>query len=207
MMTTTMTQRKNNFFNGLNSVPTYLKIGQFTHTHGLKGDLFVSSYFVNQEICNLLFGKEVRLEKAKEIPEGRLSIHPANTFSVKIQKACLHKKGMIVHLQNLDSIEKVIPFKGYDFYVPRDVFSSHSGEPIYLIEVLNFQVYDREKKQLGEVVSFSHNGSQDLLNVSAGNKKQIEIPFIEEYLFDIDFESKRIVVDLPSGWPSWSETT
>lgn len=126
-----------------------------------------------------------------------------------VQEVRSHKKGVIARLKGLEGRQKAEILKGACFFVPKQIFSSVSGENIYLCEVLNFEVYDKKRGTLGKISAFSDNGAQDLLivrSVKGLSKDQqvsqlVEIPFIKEFIMDIDFESKKICVDLHANWP------
>ncbi|MDX9731713.1 MAG: hypothetical protein RBT63_08080, partial [Bdellovibrionales bacterium] len=69
------------------------------------------------------------------------------------------------------------------------------------------EAVDADVLDIGKIVGFSNNGAQDLLVVSLfegareGVKTgdQIEIPFVEEIVVDVDEEEERLFVELPPG--------
>jgi 16S rRNA processing protein RimM len=81
--------------------------------------------------------------------------------------------------------------------IPSNLLKSKKGEMIFLSEILNFKVFDG-KNEVGEIISFSSNGPQDLLVVK-GEKHQSEIPFVEAFIKKIDYENRLIKMDLPEG--------
>jgi 16S rRNA processing protein RimM len=62
---------------------------------------------------------------------------------------------------------------------------------------LNFQVYNFQNL-IGAIVGFSSNGPQDLIVVNY-NGKDIEIPFVEAFICDLDFDHKKLMMELPEG--------
>jgi 16S rRNA processing protein RimM len=90
---------------------------------------------------------------------------------------------------------------GLKLYLPEELFVSEAGEVIFLREILGFVLMDREEP-VGEIVGFSSNGPQDLLVVSHKNRK-VEIPFVDAFIIDINFQEKKVLMELPVGL--WQE--
>ncbi len=175
----------------------FLEVGKVTHAHGIKGEVFISLFsgFPLNSSVNIV-DQVVQFRRSTEL-----------CLETTVQEARSHKKGIIARLKGVEERQKAETLKGACFFVPKKIFSSLSGENIYLCEILNFEVYDKKHGTLGKISSFSDNGAQDLLIVQSkkGNLQQVsrlvEIPFIKEFIVDIDFESKRICVDLHENWP------
>ena len=50
------------------------------------------------------------------------------------------------------------------------------------------------------MIQFSTNGQQDLLVLDqAVNNQNIEIPFIKQFVINVDYVTKKIMMDLPEG--------
>ena len=168
----------------------FFKIGKITRVHGVKGEIFVSLSPPIKEIPDQVVGQVVQLRRGSEL-----------CLEVVVQEACLHKAGMIVQLEGVGERQRAERLKGADLFVPKQLFSSLKGENIYLCEVLNFEVCDKKRGLLGKIFAFSDSGAQDLLLIRSTENNQVEIPFINEFITHIDFESEKIQVDLPLNWP------
>ena len=169
---------------------SFLKIGIVAHVHGLKGEVFVSLFSQEEEIPSVIVDQIVQIKK------------DLNTcLETSVHEARSHKRGLIIKLKNVNTRQEAEMLKGAILFVPKKVFSSLKGENIYLCEVLNFEVYDQQLGVLGKIYAFSSNGAQDLLLVQNEQGMQMEIPFIKAFVVHIDFELKRVQVDLPSNWP------
>lgn len=169
---------------------SFLEIGKITRVHGLKGEFFVPLFSIAEEIPANIVGQIIQIRKNAKI-----------CLETRVRGARLHKNGVIVLLEGIAERQKAESLKGAVLFVSKRPFSSLKGETIYLCEVLNFEVYDKERGTLGKVFAFSDSGAQDLLLVRGTGNRQVEIPFIEEFISRIDFESKKIQVDLPLNWP------
>lgn len=127
---------------------------------------------------------------------------PLVAIKTKITSKKPHAKqgkwGFIIDCELIKDRNLAEEYEGYRVFVPSDFFISEPGEPIYLREVLNFQVYNLMGQFQGVVVGFSSNTAQDLLTLQFEDKTY-EIPFVKELISSIDFEDKRILMDVPEG--------
>lgn len=168
----------------------FLKIGKITRVHGVKGEVFVSLSPFTKETPARIGGQVVQVKKDSKV-----------CLEAVVQEARLHKDGMIVQLEGVVEKRMAEPLKGADFFVPKHLFTSSKGESLYLCEVLNFAVYDKKRGFLGKIFAFSDGGAQDLLLIQSDESKEVEIPFVNEFIIHIDFEEEKVQVDLPLGWP------
>ena len=65
--------------------------------------------------------------------------------------------------------------------------------------LLSYTVEDVEMGLLGVVTSFEEMPAQFLLQVTADNGSTFSIPFVDEFILDVDQEEKIIHVDIPVG--------
>ncbi|MDE0518328.1 MAG: ribosome maturation factor RimM [Bdellovibrionales bacterium] len=209
----------------------FLEIGKITRVHGLKGEVFVSLFSPSEEVSDLIMDQVAQiyrtgieealsrvsflLEEEKKRPKNPVPAlaqagiknrsNKKGYIETSIQRACAHKKGLIIKLKGIDTKLEAEALKGAVLSVPKKIFSSLKGENIYLCEVLNFKVYDRKIGTLGTIHAFSSNGAQDLLLVQDEKGTQREIPFIDEFITHVDFDLKKVEVHLPSNWPYASD--
>ncbi len=167
---------------------SFLKIGKITHIHGLKGEFFISLFSHSTDIP--LTNQTVQIRKNSNI-----------LLETVVQAVRPHKTGLILWLKGLNTRQEAECLKGAELFVPKKLFSSVKGENIYLCEVLHFEVQDKKRGVLGKIFAFSDNSQQDFLLVQDNHGIQVEIPFIRAFVTHIDFESKKIQVNLPLNWP------
>lgn len=155
-------------------------IGKIIDAHGIRGEIY----------CHVFSGDTSWISKAKTLT--------LNSEKFQILKIKPHKKGFIALLEGFKDRNRAEEFKGVEVWVDSSFFVSETGEEIYLTEIENFKVQDEKIGDIGTVTGFSFNGMQDLLVVTQ-NKKSYEIPFVEEFVVDIDYENQVIQMDLPEG--------
>lgn len=161
----------------------FRKIGKVIDAHGIRGDLYVGVFSEDVSWLNSL--EEVQLKNKEE------STH----YKVNMKKP--HKKGFICHLENIDNRNASESLKGAEVWISDQIFISKNGEQPYLSELLGFKVIDNDQ-EIGTIQSFSSNGRQDLLIVHQ-DKKNYEIPFVKEFVLNMDFDKKILEMDLPEG--------
>lgn len=162
-----------------------LHVGKVMDAHGIRGDIY----------CLLFSGDASWAEDLLH-----LNLHQNNqNRQFEIKKIKPFKKGFIATLKEVSDRNRAEALKGAEIWVDESLFVAEPGESLYLREVMGFQVYGVASKLIGTVESFSTNGSQDLLVVRSADDRTVEIPFVQDFVTDIDYEKKQIHMDLPEG--------
>lgn len=157
-------------------------IGKVKDAHGLKGELFV--IFFSKDYSWAADLEKIYIDKTHQCYE--------------VIKAGEHKDGLKVSLKGLTNRNQSEALIGKEVFVDEDMFKSEDGESIFLTEIENFNVIDSVFGPLGKITGFSSNVAQDLLIVQYKDK-EIEIPFVDEFVDEIDYENKAIHMTLPEG--------
>lgn len=151
----------------------YLLTGKIVGVFGLKGELKVFSdsdtnRFVKDN--ELYLGKnETKLEK------------------VRISSARVHKGLNLVTINDLNDINLVEKYVGMNFYIDRDEMDDLKDGEVYLDDLIGLIVINQHKEILGpvvEVLDLYH----PVIEIELKNGKKILIPFVKEYVKDIDDE-------------------
>jgi 16S rRNA processing protein RimM len=161
-----------------------VKVGKILDAHALKGEVYLFSF--SKDISWLDTEIELVLESDK--------IGGQKNFTVKQFRP--FKDGALIKFEGIDNRNQSEELKGSIVFVADEELVSESGETIYLREVLNFEVVDEQGKSLGKVTSFSSNGNQDLLVINTGSFSY-EVPFVDDFIIEIQFEKSTIVMDFP----------
>lgn len=181
----------------------YRIVGRVKDAHGLKGEIWVVLFAGAADWLESMKDEgKFRLSK-KESLEG-LSLEDLKEFPIKGARA--HKNGVILMSTALKDRTAAEGYKGYFLAIPEEFLVADEGESYFLSEIEGFRVLE-DKREIGTITGFSHNGAQDLLQVTLVKgvrdgvkaKDVIEIPFVEELVFEVDDELQVIHVDLPNG--------
>jgi 16S rRNA processing protein RimM len=155
-------------------------IGKVKDAQGIKGDLFIF-LFVPVE------------DWIEDVESIRLGDH---VYALKNFRE--HKQGLVVTLETVKDRNAAEALKGKEFAVDSSLFVSEEGESIYLSEILDFEVVDLHLGSLGRIHSFNDNGVYDLL-VLTYKGVDVQIPFVDDFIVDIDHEQRQVRMDLPEG--------
>ncbi len=149
-----------------------IKLGKIVNTHGIKGEVRVISNFSNK----------------KEVFKKNMNFY-INDKAYKVSSYRVHKNYDMVTFEGIKDINEVLCLKGLDVYVKRADIKIDG----YLKEdLIGFEVY--EEKIVGIVTNII-DGKQVLLEI---NNKHL-IPFVDEFIKNVDVSNKKIEVTLIEG--------
>lgn len=145
-------------------------IGKSTSTFGIKGELKVRSDFNY-------------LDKAYKI--GNVIL--INNIEHKISGVRYHKNHVLLKIDNLENINDVLDYVGYNIYIKRSDLNLSSNE--YLdSDLINSNVIN-DGINLGKVIDVIR-GVNTLIKVSG--KVMFYIPYVDEYIINFDLENKKL---------------
>lgn len=175
--------------NWYHSSDDYFLVGKVKDAHGIRGELHLLVFAKQAEWMDEL--EAIYLEK--ENPQT-----PEDQVQLSIKKLRPHKSGYILSTNDIKDRNQAETYKGYRFYIPKQLLVAPEGERPFLIELKGFQVTDPEAVVLGEVVGFSSNGAQDLLIVK-NSVGEFEVPYVDAFIVNVDYEGQSLCLDLPEG--------
>lgn len=164
----------------------FVRVGKVKDAHGIKGELFIV----------LFAGEAAWLGDLKEIRLVNETGEDVKSFPVKSVR--LHKNGLIAKSGDIRTRNEAEALIGRLFEIPGEMLVSKPGETVFLREVHGFKVFTRQKGEVGTVTGFSSNGAQDLLVITT-NWGEFEVPFVEAYVEEIDYDAHIMRLDLPEG--------
>lgn len=145
-------------------------IGKTTSTFGIKGELKVRSDFNY-------------LDKAYKI--GNVIL--INNIEHKISGVRYHKNHVLLKIDNLENINDVLDYVGYNIYIKRSDLNLSSNE--YLdSDLINSDVIN-DGINLGKVIDVIR-GVNTLIKVRG--KVMFYIPYVDEYITNFDLENKKL---------------
>ena len=167
---------------------TRFRIGIFTSTHGLKGEIKV--YPTTDSPDRFLALKEVLLEtKEGEIP-------------LEVEKARLAKGMAILKFKGIDHINDIERHKGASLFVTRGNAVPLEEGSYYIADLLGCRVETEEGRYLGTLQDVLPTGANDVFVVkdtAEKNSKEYRLPQIRDCVKKIDLESGLILVHMMDG--------
>ena len=149
------------------------KIGLYTGTHGLKGEIKILSDFSRKDLIFIPGFKIYIKEKAYVIETHRK-----------------HKTYDMVTLKNINDIKDIIDLRGEYVYINKSDLNN-----VFLEEDLIDGFSINVNNKLYRIESFLKNPKQTLLKLE--NNKII--PFVSAFVTDIDRNKKILYMNIPEG--------
>jgi len=100
--------------------------------------------------------------------------------------------------EGYDTVEKVGEFTGCRIFLTDEVIDEKNQKSDNQL-LIDYQVYTKESILLGPISEIISNNGQWLLNIVSLNKKNVLIPFHEDFIISIDKRKKIVVMDIPEG--------
>ncbi len=164
----------------------YFRIGVITSTHGLKGEVKV---FPTTDDVN-------RFKKLKKC------FIRTKDKDIEVEKnSCKFFKNMVIlsfkEFNNINDIEK---YKGCDIYVTRENAVPLKEDEFYISDIIGADVFEENGNLLGKLKDVMKTGANDVFVVElSGDKKELLVPVIKEFVPEMDIENKKIVIRLMKG--------
>ncbi|MCR5341328.1 MAG: ribosome maturation factor RimM [Saccharofermentans sp.] len=161
--------------------------GKIIGAHGVRGEIKVfpltddARRFLSMKRCFLTGPK---LEDPKE---------------TCVVSARLDKGIVLVMLEGLNDRDKAQALHGRYISVSRsDAVPLPKGR-YYTADLIGMTVTDDERGELGQVSDCIEAGSGHILSIKRKGKKDLLIPFVKEYCYDVSVENASIHCRLPDG--------
>ncbi len=144
-------------------------IGKTVSTFGIKGELKVISDF---EYC----------DRAYQIDKKIL----INNIEHVISGIRYHKNYVLLKIDNLNNINDILKYVGFNIYIKRIDLGLKEDEYLYK-DLINSEVIDTDNTKLGKVIEIL-NGNNVLIKVKG--TKEFFIPLIANYVSKFDLNKK-----------------
>ena len=161
----------------------FVEIGLFIGPHGIKGEVKVKSFTEVPE--NLFVYEEFFLGN--------------QTKPIKLKLVRKVKQNLICIVEDIKTRNEAEKFKNLTLYVKRDNLPLLNDNEFYQRDLLNFDVYNLERHNLGFVTSFNDFGGGLLVEVEK-NKKRFYLPIGKPFLKDINYKDKEVILNIDLGF-------
>ena len=118
-----------------------------------------------------------------------------------IKEAKDHSDTVVACAQDINDRNAAESLRGARIFVPRSSFPTAADGEYYWVDLMGLQVVNREGVDLGLVKDLMSTGPQTVLVIEAAPEaeggKPVErmIPFVANFVDDVDLPGKRITVD------------
>ncbi len=155
--------------------------GKIHGTHGVRGDLKIEIFPPNFKLPEVIYIKD---------KEGNFKPLEVEAFS---------KRKGLVRFKGYDDLDKAKKIKHHYFYVETSKLPKLSKDTFYEYQLLDMDVVFNNKV-IGKIIKIDDRLSNAYLIIKCIDDKIRHLPFIKEFVKEVDLENRRIIVDLPEGW-------
>ncbi len=190
-------------------VRDWVWLAHLRRPQGRKGELYADILTDFPE----KFTERKRLWLLEEKSSSRPGTPPsALPRQVALANHWLHKGGIVLHFEGVNSISEAEQLAGLVVAIPREERAVLAEDEAYIGDLMGCTVVDVARPEpliVGEIESVDRAaGPVPLLVVraaAAGRSDEILIPFAKSYLRKIDLDSKRVEMALPVGLVNLNE--
>jgi 16S rRNA processing protein RimM len=123
-------------------------------------------------------------------------------FEVHLTNHWLHKGGIVLHFEGVNSISAAEALKGLYAAVPSSERAPLAEDEAYISDLVGCLLVDvapLEPRIVGPIEDVDRSAGPVALLVVRGPNGETLIPFAKDYLRRIDLESRRVEMALPEG--------
>lgn len=162
----------------------YLKLGKIIKPHGLKGEvkIFSSTDFgsTRYQQGHVVFV----LDNGKYIP-------------LKVHSYYKYREYDVVSFEDYLDINKLNNLLGKEVYIDKEHASLPKGYYHYQ-DLVGLKVIFN-KQEIGKVTSILHMPANDILRAKTNDNKTLDIPFVDEFILNVNLDKKEIEVNIIEG--------
>ncbi len=117
-----------------------------------------------------------------------------------VQSARMHGAALVAQVEGIDSREAAAVLRGAEIGVPRGDLPVLPPGEYYQGDLVGMQVANREGVAFGRVTGFLESGAHPLLQVTDEAGVERLIPWVGDYVLQVDVDAERIDVDWPADY-------
>ncbi len=121
-------------------------------------------------------------------------IHVFGDYRKFIVEETVEKNGQIlIKFKNFDTFEDVVFLFRKDIYIKAENARKLGKDEFYVHDLIGAKVFQKDLF-FGEVIDVLTLTANDVLVVKRANGKEALIPFVNEFVFDVNLKKKRISI-------------
>jgi 16S rRNA processing protein RimM len=161
-----------------------LVIGRIGRAHGVRGDLFV---------------EPMTDEPDHRYADGTVLMTSDNT-TLTVATSKWHSGRFVVHFAGVDDRNTAEALRGQTLTIEVDPTElPEDPDEFYDHQLVGLNVVLEDGSVIGVIGEVIHLPSQDLLSVKRVGDTEVLIPFVVEFVPDIDLDSKTVTITPPPG--------
>lgn len=161
----------------------YKKIGYIARSHGVQGEVLIIPNWYAPTLFDSL--DLVRIE------DTRGDLLPARIESVRVQEKN-NRLSFFVKFEHVTDRTQAESLKQFAVFVEREAVSELVGEEDDWENLVAFDVISNDQ-QVGTIADIINNPAHPILEVRTPEQDQLLIPFVEEYIVEVDEDKQQIL--------------
>ena len=158
---------------------SHLLIGKIVGTFGLKGALKLFT--------------EWTLDLSDFVHKTFYLVMPNNdTAELFLENERKQKKNTLLFFKGINSINDAEKYVGSEVFIDEKDLPREKDD-IYFTDIESAVAMDDGKNVFGKIVGFSEQKGYDVLIIKLTNGKTIEIPYLDEFIKQIDKLGKKVI--------------
>lgn len=164
----------------------YITVGKIINTHGVRGEV---------KILSSTDFPEERFEKGNHL----FIDYNGEYLQVTSNTHRQHKGMELVTFDSYNDISDVEKFKGCKLYIKDSELQELEEDEYYFFELEDCIVYDQNNIEVGVVEEVRRIGPNELLVLKGKSNKKVFVPFVDEFIKDVDIKNKNIRIKTIEG--------
>lgn len=124
---------------------------------------------------------------------------------VKINEALEYNGRLLIFLKGINTLEKANALKQRLLQVPESILSEIKADKSNELEdLLDFEIYLNDGRKIGNVKEVIFTPANTVIRTDY-NKKEILIPVVSEFIDEIDYAKRLIVLNSDNFTKNWEE--
>jgi 16S rRNA processing protein RimM len=173
--------------------PEQILVGVIVRPHGIRGEVAVQLHSDNP--ARFASGTTFQTANSSRRRSGAPEI-------LRVARAVPHRQGLRVAFEGIADRTAAETLTGIELTVPRADVPRAAAGSYYLFDLAGCRAFDEREGDLGAVVDVVADGGGWLIVVEQegdDGTRRIALPFVEEFLVNVDVAAKRIDWRLPEG--------
>jgi 16S rRNA processing protein RimM len=161
-----------------------LEVGYVARVHGLRGELAVKTFDPESEALLSVRRLVLRLRSGEE-------------RSVALEAARRAAEATLVSVAGVDSRSAAEPFKGATVLIHREDLPPPTEGEWFQGDLVGLEARTPDGTPLGRVTEIWNTGPVPVLVVEGGGPEPLMVPFVDEFVPEVDMEAGVLVVRPP----------
>lgn len=124
---------------------------------------------------------------------------PRGWEKVEVEDFAVNVKSVVAKLRGVDDRTSAEKLAKREIAIPRNWLDQPQQDEYYWLDLIGAEVVNESGDVLGKIETLMETGANDVLVVKSASA-EVLIPFVSEYLINVDRDKKIVTVRWDSNW-------